>query len=73
MEIKINKKKINKTKKIPKQSEMKQKVYKNTIEFILVLASHSRTWDPVVNIASEAPLEKTEFSFASGYQLQRVS
>ena len=35
-----------------------------------MLASHCRTWGPVV---SETPLEKTEFSFAGRYQLQIAS
>lgn len=35
MKIKINKQKLDQTKKIPKQSNMRENIYKNMIGFIL--------------------------------------
>jgi hypothetical protein len=51
---------------------MRQKVYKNTIEFTLCwlsTAGHGPSLS-VVNIPSETPLEKTKFSSVSRCQLE---
>lgn len=49
---------------MPKQSIMRQKVYKGTIEFILCWTPTDGNEVPlsVVNILSETPLEKMRFS-----------
>ena len=71
---KTSKTKKNKAK--TKQQKKKKKIYKNTIEFILCwpsTAGHRVLPLSVVSFPSETPLEKTTFSFASGYQLEMAS
>lgn len=60
---------------MPPQNDMRQKVYRNTAEFIL-LAIYCEVWGlplSVGNIPSEILLEKTNFSFSSDCQSEIVS
>lgn len=67
-ETKIYKRKNNKT-KMTRQSNLRQKVYTNAIEFILFwpsAAGHEPTLMQVI-YPCLTPLEKVKFSFVSGY------
>ena len=59
--------------KMPKQSNMRQKVYKNSIEFVFCCPSNvGHVVYPYVwlILPSETLLEKTKFPFASMYRFQ---
>lgn len=52
---------------------MRYKDYKYATEFVLFWPTtpHGLPWS-VVNIPSENPFDRTDFSFASGYQLEKL-
>ena len=55
---------------------MKQKLHRNMFEFILcwlTTPGHRACPGVLVDIPSDVPLEKIDFSLATGYQFQRAS